>query len=87
LYRLLAVLDERRGGLTRGSAQDAFQRWAVGLATTREVDVIVTGHTHFATRVEQGDRLFLNSGSCSEGKLSYLAIDTLRGSYGVRASF
>ncbi len=87
LYRLFAMLDERRGGLTAESAQSAFQRWAMDLAIQREADVIVTGHTHFAARAEQGSRLFLNSGSCSEGKLSYLAIDTARGCYGVNCSY
>jgi predicted phosphodiesterase len=87
LYRLLADLDERRGGLSREAAQRAFEFWAMSLASRRNVDVIVTGHTHFATRSDEGGRLFLNSGSCSEGNLSYLAIDTQRGCYGVHCSF
>ena len=53
----------------------------------RDVDIVVTGHTHIATRAEHGSRLYLNSGSCSDGNLSYLAIDTRRASYTVHAGF
>ncbi len=87
LYRLFAALDERRGGLTPESAQSAFENWAMDIAVQREADVIITGHTHFAARAERGGRLFLNSGSCSEGKLSYLALDTARDRYGVNCSY
>jgi hypothetical protein len=31
--------------------------------------------------------LFLNSGSCSEGQLSFLSMDTTRSSYAVNNSF
>jgi predicted phosphodiesterase len=87
LYRLLASLDEMRSGLSLDGSVCAFQRWALEVARERDVDVIVTGHTHHAARTEQGSKLFLNSGSCSEGQLSYLAIDTKRAQYGVHASF
>ena len=59
----------------------------MGRAAHRDVDVMVTGHTHLATRAEHGARLYLNSGSCSEGKLSYLALDTRRGHYSVHSDF
>jgi len=48
---------------------------------------VVTGHTHRAARTEHGSRLFLNSGSCSEGQLSFLSIDTRRGDYAVNYGY
>jgi predicted phosphodiesterase len=86
-YRLCAKLDEARGGLSLDGTRCAFQRWAVGEAARREFDVVVTGHTHRAIRSEHGSRLFLNSGSCSEGQLSFLSIDTSRGAYAVNYGY
>jgi len=86
-YRLLTRIDDARSGLSRNSSLCAFQRWAVSVAEQRQVDLIVTGHTHLAARTEHGDRLFLNSGSCSEGQLSFLALDTRRAQYAVQTSF
>jgi hypothetical protein len=86
-YRLCAHIDEMRGGLSPDGTRCAFQRWAVGEATRREFDVVVTGHTHRAARTEHGSRLFLNSGSCSEGQLSFLSIDTARGEYAVNCGY
>jgi len=86
-YRLCAKIDEARGGLSLDGARCEFQRWAVGVAARREYDIVVTGHTHLAARTEHGSRLFLNSGSCSEGKLSFLSIDTARGDYAVNCSY
>lgn len=86
-YRLCAKLDEARGGFSLDGTRCEFQRWAVGEAARREFDVIVTGHTHLAARTEHGSRLFLNSGSCSEGKFSFLSIDTRRGDYAVNAGY
>ena len=86
-YRLCAKIDEARGGLSLDGTRSAFQRWAGGEATRREFDVVVTGHTHHAIRTEHGSRLFLNSGSCSEGQLSFLSIDTSRGAYAVNYGY
>jgi predicted phosphodiesterase len=86
-YRLCAKIDEARGGLSLDGTRCAFQRWAVGEATRREFDVVVTGHTHRAARTEHGSRLFLNSGSCSQGQLSFLSIDTRRGDYAVNYGY
>jgi predicted phosphodiesterase len=55
---------------------DSFQRWALEKAKRRSADVMVTGHTHFGLRSEVDGRILLNSGSCSEGNLCYVAIDT-----------
>jgi predicted phosphodiesterase len=81
LYRLARALDTARGGATEASRSHDFQRWAVGVARLRSADVVVTGHTHVPGIAEHGDRLFLNSGSCSEGKISFLSIDTRAGKY------
>ena len=87
LYRLLNSVDEWRAGSSTDSTRCAFQREWVGQATRRDVDIVVTGHTHIAARAEHGSRLYLNSGSCSDGNLSFLAIDTRRASYTVHAGF
>jgi UDP-2,3-diacylglucosamine pyrophosphatase LpxH len=55
---------------------DSFQSWALSFARQRSADVVIAGHTHVASSLERQGRLYLNSGSCSEGRLSYLAIDT-----------
>ena len=59
----------------------------MGLASERELDIVVTGHTHRAMRSEHGSRLFLNSGTCSEGKLSFLSMDTSLGAFAVHSSY
>lgn len=82
-YRLLGRLDSARGGASLDPQSCSFQRWAVNEARLRHADVVVTGHTHLATRAEHGDRLFLNSGSCAHGEISFLAIDTHVGKYSV----
>lgn len=87
LYRLLSSVDQWRAGSSLDSSQCAFQKEWMGHATRRDVDIVVTGHTHIAARAEHGKRLYLNSGSCSDGNLSYLAIDTRRASYTVHAGF
>jgi predicted phosphodiesterase len=87
LYRLFSELDEKRGGLSLDSTRCSFQKWAMNIAAEREFDVIVTGHTHLAANAAHGSRLFLNSGSCSEGQLSFLSMNTARSSYAVHTSF
>jgi predicted phosphodiesterase len=87
VYRAANAIDTMRSGVSPDSSRCAFQRAWMGKAANREVDVMVTGHTHLATRAEHGDRLYLNSGSCSEGQTSFLAMDTRRGHYSVEASF
>lgn len=87
LYRLFAQIDQGRGGVSLDGDRCEFQRWAVGVAQHREVDIVVTGHTHIPTSAEHGPRLFLNSGTCSDSKISFLSLDTRRGCYGVHASY
>jgi predicted phosphodiesterase len=86
LYRFFHDLDCRRDGSSEEAA-GSFQRWAMHLARERAADVVVTGHTHRAARTEHGPRLFLNSGSCSEGRYSFLSLDTRSGSYATHAAW
>ncbi|HEX2730070.1 MAG TPA: metallophosphoesterase family protein [Polyangiaceae bacterium] len=86
-YRLCARIDHARGGLQPDSSRCPFQRWAVGEAARCSAEVIVTGHTHMAARAEHGSSLFLNSGACSGGHLSFLSIDTKRGDYAVNYGY
>jgi predicted phosphodiesterase len=87
LYSAFNSLDEFRSGIAVDGTRCSFQRWAMSVARTRGADVVVTGHTHFANRTEHGAGLFLNSGSCANGKYSYLSIDTRSSSFGVHTSF
>lgn len=87
LYRLCYAIDGLRGGASPDSARCPFQRDWVGLARERRADVIVTGHTHIQTRGEHGAQLFLNSGSCSEGRIQFASIDTRRGAYLVHSGY
>lgn len=83
LYRLARSVDGQRGGASLDGGRCTFQRWAVAVASARRADVVITGHTHRAARAEHGSRLFMNSGSCGDGKFSFLSLDTRAGRYGV----
>jgi len=85
VYQLLRRLDGLRGGARLDPESCSFQRWAVDVARSRDADVVVTGHTHLATRAEHGDRLFMNSGSCALRQLSFLGIDTASKTFSVEA--
>jgi predicted phosphodiesterase len=87
VYGALRRLDELRQGSERRFTPHGFQRWAIRVAELKRADVVVTGHTHLATRAEHGAKLFLNSGSCSEGKFTFLSIDTRTGTYAVHHSW
>ncbi len=87
LYQLARAVDGLRGGAHPDASRCDFQRWAVRVARIRSADVVVTGHTHRATRAEHGDRLFLNSGSCAEGAISFLSLDTRAGNYAVHTKW
>lgn len=69
VHRVLARLEAMSfdGGI--------FRRRALDHASERDLDLIVTGHTHHAEIHREGPRLFLNSGSCAAGRLSFLHID------------
>lgn len=87
VFRAFDALDYRLRGASPEPHRCSFQRWAMGMAHQRQADVVVTGHTHIATKAEHGDRLFLNSGTCSKGRLSYLALDTKLGAYTLHQSY
>ncbi len=86
LYQLGRRLDSLRSGSAHESGRK-FQGWAVSVAMLRSADVVVTGHTHVAARAEHGDRLFLNSGSCAEGRISISSLDTRAGRYATHESW
>jgi predicted phosphodiesterase len=87
LYRLIGRMDSLRDGAQVDPGACPFQRWAVEVAKLKSADVVVTGHTHLALRAEHGNRLFLNSGSCAEGKTTFLSIDTRASAYAVHTSW
>lgn len=87
LYHWLDTLDQTRSAISEDPLRCTFQAWAMSLANRRNTDVIITGHTHMALAKQHGPRLFLNSGSCSQGKYSYLGLDTTRDEYGVHTSW
>ncbi len=81
LYRWFNELDRARSAISEDPTKCTFQAWAMGLAAMSKTDIIVTGHTHLPLVKQHGSRLYLNSGSCSQGRFSYLAVDTRRDVY------
>jgi predicted phosphodiesterase len=80
-YRVGAWLDTWICRSRAGGERDSFRLWALERAAEKEADVVVTGHTHVSERVTSGSRLYLNSGSCTEGSLSFLMLDPKRGRF------
>ena len=60
-----------------------FERASVALADQLGADIVVTGHTHRAARLELGDHLFMNSGACVAGRREALLLDTATHSFDV----
>ena len=87
LCRFFHRVDVWARGATSDPKTCRFQKWSVDLAKAKEVDVIVTGHTHRGVVAEHGSRLFLNGGSCSEGGISFLSMNTATGDYAVNTSW
>ncbi len=85
LYKYLAHLEARRLGPAGGNC--LVRRWALSQAESREIDIVVTGHTHVPVRDEAGSSLFLNSGTCAEGGISFLSLDTKLGDYRVNFGY
>jgi len=81
VYNLGEATDRwfrRKGSQTEVS----FRNWALGIAKAHEADIVVTAHTHQGGLAEgENGRLFLNSGTCSKGRFSWLSLDTKEGSY------
>lgn len=81
LYRAGYWLDAKLSGTNNRPLHDSFQSWAMSLAQQRSADIVVTGHTHIASSLERQGRLYMNSGSCAEGRVTYLALDTKCGKF------
>lgn len=79
-YSSLASLEHLR---SQRSEACSVRRWALSHGENRAADIVITGHTHKATKAHAGARLFLNSGTCSHGNISFLALDTRRHNYEV----
>ena len=87
MYKLLEGLGSWRSGHNAVDGAPGFQRWAAQLARARGADVVITGHTHVAARSEADGHLFMNSGSCTAGRFSFLDLDTSAASYLVRRAW
>lgn len=83
LYQRLDQLDQKRSAVSLDAARCTFQAWAMDVASNAAADIVVTGHTHVPVSTQHGARLYMNSGSCSNGRYTYLALDTRRDVYGV----
>lgn len=89
IERLVMGVDSPTAGIdpTKLAKPDRFQRAAMTWAAANQVDIVVTGHTHQGVVTPHGDRMFLNSGSCAEGRFSYLAMDTSAGNYSLQTAW
>ena len=83
LYQWLDQLDQKRSLISTDGQRCSFQAWAMDVGATAGADIVVTGHTHLALASNHGSRMFMNSGSCSRGRFTFLALDTRRDVYGV----
>ncbi|MCC7381560.1 MAG: UDP-2,3-diacylglucosamine diphosphatase [Deltaproteobacteria bacterium] len=54
----------------------AFEHAAVALAEAERADIVITGHTHEAARLEINSTLYMNSGTCIGGRRELLLLDT-----------
>jgi len=84
LYHFLAGWESARSGREEDCA---VRRWALSHARRAAADIVVTGHTHVAAKAESESRLFLNSGTCSNGNISFLALDSRLGHYEVHHGY
>jgi len=84
VYRALATWEGHRS--VRPDAC-SVRRWALTQARLSAVDIVVTGHTHVAAKAESESRLFLNSGTCSNGKISFLDLDSRLGVYEIHHGY
>ncbi|MCP3168422.1 metallophosphoesterase family protein [Myxococcus qinghaiensis] len=87
MFRMFQALDARLSPALPDPARCSFQQWALARASDSEADIVVTGHTHQGMKVEHGSKLFLNSGTCSEGQFSFLSLDTRAGQYALHTSW
>lgn len=85
IYSYFAELEHLRSAPKGASC--AVREWAIQKAGQLGADVVVTGHTHQSIRAETDNCLFLNSGSCSGGEISFLSLDTKRGDYHIHHTY
>lgn len=74
----LDFIDDFANGVTRDRSE-RYRRIAVALARRRGFNVIVLGHLHKLEKHEEQGVIYLNTGSCLEGKFEYVLIDTKSG--------
>lgn len=86
-YDFFDRLDRIRGAYHCLEEPTRVESWAVATARRQQADVVVTGHTHIRQKSEHGNHLFLNSGSCAEGAISFLSIEPKSGRYTVHDSY
>lgn len=85
LYRGFADLDISSSLDNLGI--NKIQKGVSKFSNTIDADIIVCGHTHIGSIIEHKNKLFMNSGTCSNGKYSFLSIDTKAGSYQLKTSW
>lgn len=73
-------------GLNLSKIKEKFEK-IIKLNDQYKADIIVTGHTHVAEKSECGSRLYLNSGTCSNGKFTFLGLDTKSSEYTVNTNW
>lgn len=86
-YKLFANIEAKYGcgGLDKVKAK--FEKLAIHSAKQKKADIVVTGHTHYAAKTEYGSQLYLNSGTCSEGNLNFLSMNTNNSDYKINTSW
>lgn len=55
-----------------------ISKGVIKLAVKHNADIVVTGHSHIGIVEEYGNNIIMNSGTCSNGKYSFLSIDTVK---------
>jgi predicted phosphodiesterase len=86
-FRWFDRIDNLHSGVSGNASSCSFQRSAVETARAQRADVVVTGHTHLPLKAQHDDVLFLNSGTCVDGRLSFLSLDTARGDFAVNTGW
>jgi len=87
VFSFFDQLDMARSGASVNSAACTFQKWAVTAARQHEADVIVTGHTHLPLKAQHENVVFLNSGSCTQGRFNFAALDTARNDFSIQQAW
>ncbi|QSQ22838.1 metallophosphoesterase family protein [Pyxidicoccus parkwayensis] len=87
MFRMFQAMDTRLTNALPDPARCTFQQWALARAHDSGADIVVTGHTHRGMKVLHGSRMFLNSGTCSEGQFSFLSLDTRTAHYALHTKW